>query len=56
MEYRILQNPDGSWRVEETWEGGVIRSPFPSYEEAKQREGEIAEQHGWTIALQEKRE
>lgn len=41
-QYRVEQNPNSSWAIIELWEGGIIRSPFDSKDEAIKREQDIA--------------
>ena len=51
--YRLVQ-PEGkiSWRIEELWEGGIVRSPFGNREAAKKREEDIARAEGFIDDLE----
>ena len=50
--YQVKQNtPYRTWRIEELWDGGVIRSPFLSPEDAIMRERVIAEERGFIDTL-----
>ena len=52
--YKVLKNePYGTWRIEELWDSGTIRSPFITAEEAIEREELIAEVHGFTLVRDE---
>lgn len=46
--YRLVQNEGkASWRIEELWEGGVVRGPFGVREFAIRREEDIARAEGF---------
>lgn len=46
--YRLVQNEGkASWRIEELWEGGVVRGPFGVKEFAIRREEDIARAEGF---------
>ena len=50
--YRVVQNQDKvTWRIEELWDGGVVRSPFAGREYAIKREEKIAEEEGFIDEL-----
>lgn len=36
-----------TWRIEELWDGGVVRSPFGGREYAIEREEQIAKEQGF---------
>ena len=38
-----------SYRIEELWEGGAVKTPFKTEKEARQRELDIAHVRGWQI-------
>ena len=46
--YRLVQ-PEGkiTWRIEELWDGGVVRGPFGAREFAIRREEDIARAEGF---------
>ena len=47
-EYRVVQNEGAiTWRIEELWEGGVVRSPFGAKDFAIKREENIAQAEGF---------
>ena len=46
--YRVVQNEGMiTWRIEELWDGGVVRSPFGAKESAIRREEAIASAEGF---------
>ncbi|MFC2051662.1 hypothetical protein ACFLT4_02910 [Chloroflexota bacterium] len=46
--YRVVQNEGQiTWRIEELWDGGVVRGPFGTKEYAIRREEEIARAEGF---------
>ena len=46
--YRVVQNEGKiTWRIEELWDGGVVRSPFGAKESAIRREEDIARAEGF---------
>jgi hypothetical protein len=46
--YRVVQNEGKiSWRIEELWDGGVVRGPFGAKEFAIREEEEIARTEGF---------
>ena len=46
--YRVVQNEGMiTWRIEELWDGGVVRSPFGAKESAIRREEDIARAEGF---------
>ena len=46
--YRVVQTEGKiTWRIEELWDGGVVRGPFGSEEIAIQREEDIARAEGF---------
>jgi len=46
--YRLVQNEGkASWRIEELWDGGVVRGPFGVRESAIRREEDIARAEGF---------
>ena len=50
--YRVVQNEGKfTWRIEELWDGGVVREPFASREHAIKREEKIAEKEGFIDEL-----
>ncbi|GAI72274.1 unnamed protein product, partial [marine sediment metagenome] len=50
--YRVVQSEGKiSCRIEELWDGGVVREPFGSREHAIKREEKIAEQKGFIDEL-----
>jgi len=47
-DYRVVQNEGKvTWRVEELWDGGVVRSPFGTKAIAVRREEDIARAEGF---------
>ena len=49
-EFRIVKNEfHDSYRIEELWEGGAVKTPFKTEKEARQRELDIAHVRGWQI-------
>ena len=54
--YRVVQVPGKiTWRIEELWEGGVVRGPYGSREGAIRNEEKIGREKGFidTLVLQE---
>jgi len=50
--YRVVQNEGKiSWRVEELWEGGVVRGPYNSKETATAFEQRTAKENGFIDEL-----
>ena len=50
--YRVVQNEGKiTWRIEELWDGGVVRGPFGTKESAIQREENIARAEGFIDGL-----
>ncbi len=50
--FRVVQNEGAiTWRVEELWNGGVVRGPFGAKEYAIRREQNIAREQGFFDAL-----
>ena len=50
--YNVAQNEGRiSWRIEETWDGGVVRSPYNSKETAIAKEESIARENGFIDEL-----
>ena len=50
--YRVVQNEGKTtWRIEELWDGGVVRSLFTNREYAIRREEKIAEEEGFIDEL-----
>ncbi len=50
--FRVAQNEGAiTWRVEELWDGGVVRGPFGAKEYAVRREQNIAKEQGFFDAL-----
>jgi len=48
--FRIVRNEfHDSYRIEELWEGGEVKSPFRTEKEARQRELDTARLRGWNI-------
>ena len=46
--YRVVQNEGQiTWRIEELWDGGVVRSPFGAREFAIRREESLARAEGF---------
>ena len=50
--YRLVQ-PEGkiTWRIEELWDGGVVRGPYGTKEGAIRNEEKIAKEKGFIDAL-----
>ncbi len=49
---RVTENKGFStWRIEELWPGGTIRSPFGSADQAVAREQDIAEAYGFEVTI-----
>jgi hypothetical protein len=50
--YRVIQ-PEGkiTWRIEELWDGGVVRGPYGSKEGAIRNEEKIGRENGFIDAL-----
>ena len=50
--YRVVQNEGKiTWRIEELWDGGVVRGPFGAREFAMRREEDIARAEGFIDGL-----
>ena len=50
--YRVVQNEGKiTWRIEELWDGGVVRGPFGAKEFAIRREEDIARAEGFIDGL-----
>jgi hypothetical protein len=50
--YRVVQNEGKiTWRIEELWDGGVVRGPFGAREFAIRREEDIARAEGFIDGL-----
>jgi len=50
--YRVVLNEGTiTWRIEELWDGGVVRGPFGAREYAIRREQNIAREQGFFDAL-----
>ncbi len=50
--YRVVQNEGAiTWRVEELWDGGVVRGPYGSKEGAIRNEEKIGREKGFIDAL-----
>jgi len=50
--YRVVRNEGKfTWRIEELWDGGVVRSPFTDREYAIKGEEKIAKEQGFIDEL-----
>ena len=50
--YRVVQNKEKfTWRIEELWDGGIVRSPFADREYAIKAEEKIAKEQGFIDEL-----
>lgn len=50
--YRVVQVPGYiTWRIEELWDGGVVRSPYGTRDAAVRTEERIARENGFIDAL-----
>jgi hypothetical protein len=50
--YRVVQVPGKiTWRIEELWDGGVVRGPYGSREGAIRNEEKIGRENGFIDAL-----
>jgi len=50
--YRVVQIEGKiTWRIEELWDGGVVRGPFGSRDSAIKHEQEVARKSGFVDAL-----
>ncbi len=50
--YRVVQVPGMiTWRIEELWDGGVVRTPYGSKDAAVRNEERIARENGFIDAL-----